>query len=106
MESKLESVVKSTEAVCEVIVQKAITDVVQIISKQQDPGERKQKDSFNLLSNQISALITQLRPSSSISQLSSLPVLSQAGSQCNICGITFGFKRALSNHTMKEQEPN
>ena len=55
LESKLVSALENMKTICEVMVKKATDTVVEIFSKQQDESERKQRASFDLLSNQLSS---------------------------------------------------
>ena len=122
LESKLVSALENMKTICEAIVKKATDTVVEIFSKQQDESERKQRASFDLLSNQISTMISQLQkppatnsqqpqPCSQPSDQTTYPPASvatacQAKFQCIICGKTFGSSRALTNHMRKDHEPN
>ena len=125
LESKLKSTMESFKVMCEITVKKATDAIVEMITKQQDASEKKQKESFDTLNELLVTIISKSQPSQSVScqphvtpenqpsskslhQPSSQPCLqpaSQAKFQCDICGKTFGSSRTLTNHTRKDHEP-
>ena len=119
LENKVESVSETMRVVCEVTIKKAIENVTDMIFKQQDTTERKQKECFDLLSQQLAILIPQSQPPSANPSKQPNPCPGQqphasshttqpsshATFKCDPCGKTFGSERTLRNHTRKDHQP-
>ena len=111
LEKKLESVVKSVTAVCETMVKKSTDAVVHMLFKKQDESEKKQKETFDLLnlpkivqSQSACQSLSAQPPSQPLAQPTSQPA-TVTKFQCDVCGKTFGSRRALTNHDRKDHKP-
>ena len=90
-----------------------------MIGKKQDITEKKLEESFNLVNEQLAAILAQPRPSNVTQNHPNQHIQQQTSPssqttvnavstkfQCNTCGKSFGSSRALTNHTRKDHEPN
>ena len=94
----------------------AIDTVTDIFFKKQDASEKKLKEAFKLINENLAVVIAQSQPSPqdissnhrTLPRPQSSPEPSTHASlsrfQCAICGKSFGSSRELTNHERKEHQ--